>query len=187
MSRMTTRGTLSLRCCRTWAISWASSHWPSGVVGWYSPDEDVPGQDLDDLTWGLRGGFDFTKHFRMQLGAQNFSTDYDTVPGQVDIDQWMLDLSMGWNVNPDSKAVFTVYGGPGWASTDVDFPVLKDTSDSSLTAHVGLGLRVQIANRFYIRPDARWRWIDGDDKSDDRNDWEATLGFGWTLGDVPER
>ena len=153
-------------------------------VGWYSPEEDVAGENLDDATYGMRGGFNFTRHFMMQIGAQMFSTDYPTIAGDVEIDQWMADVSFGWYANPDSRAVFLVYGGPGWSSTDMDFPVLKDDSDSSLSAHVGIAGVIGIGNRFYLRPDARYRWIDGDDGGDDRGDWEATLGFGWTLGEV---
>ena len=153
-------------------------------VGWYTPEDDIPDESLDDVTYGMRGGFNFTKHFMLQFGAQMFSTDYSTPAGDVDVDQWMFDTSFGWYVNPDSRAVFLVYGGPGWSNTDMDFPVVKDESDSSLSAHVGIGGVISFGHRFYLRPDARYRWIDGDDNSDSRGDWEATLGFGWALGTI---
>ncbi len=151
-------------------------------AGWYSPDADVPGESLDDVTYGMRGGYNFTKHFMLQFGGQYFNTDYKTIPGTVDIDIWMFDISMGWMVNPDSRGVFHLYGGPGWSSVDVSIPAAKDESESGLSVHVGVGVQIAATDRFYIRPDARYRWVDGDEGSDDRNDWEATLGFGWYLG-----
>lgn len=151
-------------------------------VGWYVPEEDVTGESLDDLTWGIRGGYNFTSHFMMQFGGQVFTTDYETIAGDVDIDQLMFDASFGWLANPEDRGVFVLYGGPGWVDTEMDPPVGKSVSDSSLSAHVGIGGIIQVKNRFYMRPDARYRWIDGDDSDDDRGDWEVTLGFGWALG-----
>lgn len=155
-------------------------------LGWYVPEDDLHGENLDDVTYGVRGGFSFTKSFMLQFGLQSFSTDVDAALSDVDIDQVMFDVSLGWVVNPEDKAVFMLYGGPGWSETDYDLvvPGLKDESDSSLSAHVGVAGLIQIGNRFYLRPDGRFRWIDGDHVSGDRNDWEITLGFGWALGDV---
>jgi hypothetical protein len=151
-------------------------------AGWYNPEENVPSQDLADWTYGVRGGINFTPHFLFQGGVQRFTTDYDTLVGTVDIEQWMADLSFGWLVNPDNKATFLVYGGPGYAWTNTDFPTIKDADDNSFSAHVGVGGIIQIGKSFYLRPDARYRWIDGDNHNDDRGDWEATFGFGWLLG-----
>lgn len=153
-------------------------------AGWYAPEEDIPGENLDDLTYGLRGGYNFTSHFMLQFGLQRFDTDYRVVGGTVDIDQWMFDVSFGWMVNPEDRGVFMLYGGPGWANTDIDVPVGKDFDDSSLSLHLGVAGLLEITPRFYMRPDGRYRWIDGDSNNDDRGDWEVTLGFGWALGNV---
>ena len=156
-------------------------------AGWYMPEDNVAGQNLDDWTGGIRGGVNFTPHFLFQGGVQVFQTDYATIPGDVNIDQWMADLSFGWMATPDKRATFLIYGGPGYVWTNFDFPTVKDMNDDNWSAHVGIGGILQAGKRFYIRPDVRFRWIDGNGAGNDsRNDWEGTVGFGWLLGDTAE-
>lgn len=157
-------------------------------AGWYMPEDEIAGQNLDDWTGGIRGGVNFTPHFLFQAGVQVFQTDYATIPGNVNIDQWMVDVSFGWIATPERRATFLVYGGPGYTWTNFDFPTVKDVDDNEWSAHVGIGGILQAGQRFYIRPDARYRWIDGSDGAgdDSRGDWEATVGFGWLLGPVAQ-
>lgn len=176
--------------------------------GWYWPDDDST--SLDDLTYGIRGGINFTPAFGMMLGLGYTEADDSAVvvgvlpgpvlygPGRVDTEQWHADLSLVWNVNPDSNAIFQILGGIGYAERDVTFKVagvkpFSTQNNESFTAHFGLAGRFQVTDTFYIRPEARLRWFDqdplevkdglgGKTKDQDRLDYEATIAFGWALG-----
>src|SRR5688572_14153413 len=93
-------------------------------TGWYFPDEmGSSGDNWDDPTFGLRGGYNFTQHFGIGFGVQEFMTDQDFGPDNLDVEYWLVDVSFAWFVNPEDKAVFTLFGGPGYASRDWDFKV----------------------------------------------------------------
>jgi hypothetical protein len=103
------------------------------------------------------------------------------------LDAFLADLSFEWLVNPDDRAVFQVYGGPGYGWVNFDPPTGKDDDDNVLTLHFGVGAKISITDEFYIRPDARIRWFDADEDpaggpDDSHTDLEATIGFGWYLG-----
>lgn len=159
-------------------------------AGWLWPDEDS-GTDLDDLTYGLRLGYNVTEHFGI-MGSLGYWEGSDTVAAgayKLDEDGLFFDLSFEWIVNPDSRSVFIFYGGPGYAGWNADYNdktggLFPDFSidDDVFTLHAGITARFQVTDTFYIRPDARVRWSDNDLRSDDSYDWEATLGLGWYLG-----
>jgi hypothetical protein len=165
-------------------------------AGWYFPDENID-ESHDELVYGVRFGYNLAEHFGMQLDLSHFETDFD-VPapgfpglpaGDYDYDQFMADLSFEWQINPDDRAVFQVYGGPGYAWTDVDGPgSFKADGDDFWSLHAGAGVQIGITDRFYVRPDVRARWFDtdGDDnnafRDDTSVDWQGTVAIGWYLG-----
>jgi len=159
-------------------------------AGWLWPDDD-PGIDTDDLTYGIRLGYNVTEHFGI-TGSLGYWEANDSVAllgyNRLEADGLFFDLSFEWIINPDSRAAFLLFGGPGYASFNGDLVdktgVLSTASfdDDVFTAHAGVALRAQVTDRFYLRPDVRVRWNDSDLHSDDAYDWEASLGFGWYLG-----
>jgi OOP family OmpA-OmpF porin len=158
-------------------------------TGWYWPEGGSGSDPSDAVTYGIRGGYNFTSHFGMQGSVQGINTDLDnpTPLADTDIESVFTDLSFEWLVNPDDRAVFEVFGGPGYSWTSIDPPVGKTDDDNVFTMHFGIGAKITAANNFYIRPDARVRWFSDDENgagtSDDgHTDWEISLGIGWYLG-----
>ncbi len=84
---------------------------------------------------------------------------------------------------------WAILGGLGWASGEFEINVPGDSndlkiSDDAFTYHVGMAWRWDFGESFYIRPDARIRFLqlDGDARGKyDSEDAEVRLGFGWRL------
>jgi len=165
--------------------------------GWYFPENESLVSDPEDgFTYGVRGGYYFTQRFGVQLGLQGADLDYELnapLSGAADISMFMADVSFIVNVNPDARAVFHVFGGPGYSWTNTELPHIApnfDDDDNVWTAHVGIGTDIQATERFYIRPDVAIRWFSEDEDdtpgassdSDSHTDWQFTLGFGWRFG-----
>lgn len=91
--------------------------------------------------------------------------------GRVDLA--FADLSLRWMPRPEERARYYAVGGPGVLRVEVDDDVGGDPDDE-LTAHLGAGVEIGLGRRFVLRPDVRWRWIDGDDDLHT----EATVGVG---------
>lgn len=165
-------------------------------AGWYWPD-DGPGISLDDLTFGVRGGINFTPAFGLLIGAGYWEgsegVTLATVPPasfKAKAEQWHGDISLVWNINPDSRSVFQFFGGPGYAETDVTnwalvggAAVKGTASKGTWTGHAGFGVRIACTDTFYIRPEGRVRYFDDvPGGNGERWDYEASIGFGWALG-----
>ena len=125
----------------------------------------------------------------MQGSVQGINTDLDNPSplSDTNIESIFTDLTFEWLVNPDDRAVFELFGGPGFSWTSINPPVGKNDDDDVFTLHFGVGAKISATNNFYIRPDARVRWFADDENSagssdDGHIDWEVTLGFGWYLG-----
>ena len=168
------------------------------LAGWYWPENETPVADPDaGFTYGLRLGYNFTDRFGLQVGFQGLDTNYDLVApltGAADISSLMTDVSMIWHANPDSRAVFHVFGGPGYSWTSIEVPTVAlpdlEDDDDVFTMHLGLGASIYATDNFYIRPDIAGRWFMEDEDnavgagtdSDSHTDWQFTLGFGWQWG-----
>lgn len=155
-------------------------------LGWMFPENDISGQSLDDFTWAVRGGYHFTPHLSLLFSAQKFHTDIDTVGAEVDVDQLFLDVPVVWSFNPDSKSVFQVWGGVGYAIRDFDFAAAGTVDDDAdaLSLNFGLGSEIAVTEKFYIRPETSGRWLEGNDAGtiEDGIDWQVGVGFGWYIG-----
>ena len=137
--------------------------------GWY-----IPASVDNDVTLGLRFGGNWTKSFNLQATIGYLDTTEEVAGVDVDFQMTFVDLSAGWNANPDSKAVCVLFAGPGWAWIDADSNSIAG-NDNSFTMNVGVALKYQATDKLYVRPDIRGRWID---QSGDF-DWEASIGLGW--------
>lgn len=167
-------------------------------AGWYWPEnESTVADPSDDWTYGLRLGYNFTNRFGLQFGVQGLNTDYNlTAPlsGSADIDALMTDLSLIWHANPDDRAVFHVFGGPGYSWSTIEAPSILDPKfeddDDVFTMHLGIGVNIYATKNFYIRPDVAGRWFFEDEDNalgpgtdgDSHTDWQFTLGLGWEWG-----
>ena len=158
------------------------------VIGWYWPESQTGADVQDDFTGGVQGGYNFTKHFGLEGSVLGFDSSVNNPAPFADTSVRALttDLSFEWLANPDKRAVFELYGGPGYAWQDVNPPGPKNSiSEDVWTMHVGVGTKISITDNFYIRPDARVRWFDGDNKAghiDSHTDWQTTVSFGWYIG-----
>jgi hypothetical protein len=155
-------------------------------VGWLWPDEEDNSDDdeLDDVTGGVRLGYNWTPRFGIQGSVQGWQADGGS--SDADLEAWFIDLAAVWNVNPDNRATVIIYGGPGWSTWDLEDEDSR-LDDDHFTVHVGVGCRAQVTPRFYVRPNAQAHWIKVDNDKDDDDDednltWELTVGFGWVLG-----
>jgi hypothetical protein len=160
-------------------------------AGVYFPD----GSTFDEAaTYGLRFGRAFTSRWGGEISAGYYEDDAVTGAGTVasptldnDLDIINIDLDVVFFANPDSSAVFTVYGGIGWANTDwKQTDVVAKTSTSadsdSFTVNAGIGGRFYLGaeERVFLRIDGRARYFE--DRDDDEIDFEATFGVGWVWG-----
>jgi hypothetical protein len=91
----------------------------------------------------------------------------------IDVELTLVDLSFQWFTNPGSGTEFFLFAGPGWAYVDA-----AGFNDDSLTVHGGLGVKIPLGEKVYLRPDARVRWFDNGGDTD----VEASLAQGFELG-----
>jgi len=161
-------------------------------TGWYFPDPvDVSDNSgWDDFTAALRGGYNFNQHFGMGFAVQAFMTDQDMGADDIDTEYWLVDVSFAWYANPEDKAVFTVFGGPGYAMRDWEWDIAKanDFDEDGFAGHFGIAGEIQCTEHFYIRPEAMLRWIPGNGDTpygndiEDSTDWQVGVGWGWYIG-----
>lgn len=163
------------------------------VTGWYWPENGSLSTDPDsDFTAGLRFGYNFTNRFGIQGNAQWLATSFErSAPfagSSGDVTATIVDLSLIWNANPDDRAVFHVFGGPGYAWTNIDLTPAVEDDDDVFTLHLGLGASIYATKHFYIRPDVAVRWFSEDEGStptvdgDGHTDFQFTVGLGWEWG-----
>lgn len=150
---------------------------------------DQPELD-DDVTFGGRYGYDFTKHWGIE-GSVAFSPNSATdVPGSdIDMDILTLDVDAVWHFTPDARAVGYLMGGAGFITADLDEPIrgtvrgkdVRIDDDSGFTLNGGVGVKFFVAEVFMIRVEARYRFVDAllDRFDDSLNTVETTVGAGW--------
>jgi len=147
--------------------------------------EYFPDQALDNsLTYGVRGAYHWTDSLASEVTVGRLSPSLDFAPGAgIDVHITLVDLSTAWTFNPGHRAEVSLFAGPGWSFFDANAHVGNVTVDSasgdSFTLHAGVGLRIHLSDRVYLRPDVRARWFE---KADNSVDYEASLGLGFRLG-----
>jgi opacity protein-like surface antigen len=122
-------------------------------------------------TIGARFGGFFTEHFGMEGQVWYSPSDLEfefsgTVSDSLDIDIWGFDASIVLCPNPSGKYNFLVLGGIGYLNGDIDLNVPgEDSSESedSTTLHVGAAVDLFVTDDVYIRPDARYLYVEGFD------------------------
>lgn len=146
----------------------------------------------DDFTFGLRFGKRQAEKWGWQVSAGNFDADdaLERLENQTDlsINLVLVDLSFLYHVGGGN---FFVYGGPGFASLDLDVNgvgpggpleiVNIDETETNFSIHAGLGYSADIGSSAFLRFDSRFRYIDADVYEGD-TDVELTLAIGWNFG-----
>jgi hypothetical protein len=155
--------------------------------------EQDPGPDrLDsETTFGFRYGWDYSRRVGMQFEFWRYDTDGDFTVGMssgtFDLDLNGFELSVHGFLRPDSRMSILLFGGIGGVFGELDASVsgplpigFSNLQDDSFTAHAGAGLRIQLGEHVYLRPDARLRWIEK--REDDETDSVLTLALGFNFG-----
>lgn len=144
----------------------------------------------DDVTYGVRYGYNFTNNWGIELSLGRTGSSVTGLVGRdIDLDLTTLDVDAIWHFNTGSQLVPYVVAGLGYASADLDAPIVglangapvRINDDEGFTANAGAGLKYYVNDRFLVRLEARYRYLDGVvDKFDDSlNTVETTLGVGW--------
>ena len=153
-------------------------------AGIYFPD----GSMFDEnATYGLRLGRAFTSRWGGEISGGYYNDDMNVGVINNDIDIINIDLDVVFFANPDSKGVFTVFGGIGWANTDLTVTdkglgTSASFDSDSFTVNAGIGGRFYLGadEQIYLRFDAKARYYE--DRATDEVDLEATFGVGWVWG-----
>lgn len=144
----------------------------------------------DDVTYGVRAGYNFNQTWGIETSLGFNSNSVMGLAGNdADIDLSTIDVNAVWNFRPSSRLVPYLTAGAGYASADLDAPIQGTVSgqpvsiddDSGFTLNAGFGAKYFVNDRFMIRFDARYRYLDAvlDKFADSPNTIEATLGLGW--------
>jgi outer membrane beta-barrel protein len=156
-------------------------------------DRQISGQTPkldDDLTFGLRYGYNVTDALGIELSAGHSPNALTQVAGgDIDLDLTTLDLDAVWNFNNGTKFLPYVLAGVGYASADLDRRVVGTVAgqpvaladDEGFTLNAGVGAKYFLTDRFIIRAEARYRYLDKvlDRFDESLNTVETTLGVGY--------
>lgn len=146
----------------------------------------------DDVTYGLRYAYNFTDTWGVEVSlGQSRSSVTRLNGGDIDLDLTTLDVDAVWNIDTGSRFVPYLLAGVGYASADLDRPIVGLVSsravriddDDGFTANAGVGAKYFATDRFLVRLEARYRYVDAVvDRFDDAlSTVETTLGIGWTF------
>lgn len=171
-----------------------ATHELEGFLGWYFPSTlelepfNAELDYQDTLGFGVRYGYrtdgpwGFSASWtRVDLDAAN---PEDIGCSTCDFNVDFADFSLDWY---PGNGNWSLFGGLGWATGEfnVDVPGTsndRELSDDAFTWHVGTAWAWRIGESFYLRPDARIRFLELDEDGQgryDSEDMELRLGFGW--------
>ena len=144
----------------------------------------------DDITYGVRYGYNFNQAWGLEVSMGFNPTSVTGLAGNdIDIDLSMVDINAVWHFSPYGRFVPYLTAGAGYAVADLDVPIggtvngqpVSIDDDSGFTLNAGFGAKYFVNDRFLIRFDARYRYLDAvvDSFADSPGTVEATLGIGW--------
>jgi len=172
-----------------------ASHELEGFFTWYLPSE----LELDELNTKIdyqdTSGFGARYGYRNDNGPWGFSVTWSHVdldaanPEDIgcstcDFNVDFADFSFDWYPGNHD---WDLFAGLGWVTGDFEVDVPGDSNDRSIsddafTYHLGTAYTWRIGQAFYIRPDARVRFMELDEQGQaryDSEDLELRVGFGW--------
>jgi outer membrane beta-barrel protein len=144
----------------------------------------------DDITFGLRYGYNITNALGVELSAGRTPTSVKNLAGgDIDLDLTTLDLDAVWNFNNGSRFYPYVLAGVGYATADLDRRILGTVGaqpvsiadDNGFTLNAGVGAKYLATDHLILRAEARYRYLDKvvDRFDQSANTVETTLGVGW--------
>ncbi|HEY0683288.1 MAG TPA: porin family protein [Steroidobacter sp.] len=154
-------------------------------IGGRTPELD------DDVTYGLRYGYNFTDAWGLELSLGQTNTAVTGLPGRdTDLDLTTFDVDAVYHFNPGGRFVPYVLAGLGYASADLDRPIAGTVSgvgpvriddDNGFTVNAGVGAKYFVTDSVSLRLDARYRYLDKvvDRFDDSLNTFETTFGIGY--------
>ena len=154
-------------------------------IGGYRPEVD------DDVTYGLRYGFNFTEAWGLELSLGETKTSVTRLSGRdIDFDLTTFDVDAVYHFNPSGRLVTYVLAGVGYASADLDRPIiatinggmpLRIDDDNAFTLNAGIGAKIFVSPAISLRLEARYRYLDKvvDRFDDPLNTFETTFGVGF--------
>jgi outer membrane beta-barrel protein len=146
----------------------------------------------DDLTFGLRYGYNITDALGIELSAGHSPNSITKVAGSdIDLDLTTLDVDAVWNFNNGTRFSPYVLAGVGYASADLDRRIqgvvagqpVSIADDDGFTLNAGFGAKYYATDHLFIRAEARYRYLDKvlERFDDSLNTVETTLGVGWSF------
>lgn len=156
-------------------------------------DTEISGQTPeldDDFTYGFRYAFNLTPNFALEASVgETLTSATKLAGGDVDLDLSTLDLDAVWHFNPGQRVVAYAVGGAGYARANLDDPIAGTVNgqpvsiddDQGFTLNAGAGAKFYVNDRFLVRLEARYRYLDGvlERYDDSLNTVETTLGVAW--------
>jgi len=156
-------------------------------------DRAVSGQTPkldDDITYGVRYSYSITDALGIEASVGRSQSSVTKVAGgDIDLDLTTIDVDAVWNFNNGTRFSPYVLAGVGYASADLDRPIIGTVGaqpvsiqdDEGFTLNAGIGAKYFITDNFLIRAEARYRYLDKvvDRFDDSLNTVEATLGVGY--------
>jgi len=156
-------------------------------------DRDISGTTPeldDDITYGLRYGYNFTNSFGIEASLGNAASSATKLAGQdIDLDLTTLDFDAVWHFDTGSKLVPYVLAGAGYAKANLDRPITGTVNgqpvslddDEGFTLNAGVGAKYFVTDNVLVRLEARYRYVDAvlDNLDESLNTVETTLGVGW--------
>jgi OOP family OmpA-OmpF porin len=145
----------------------------------------------DDVTYGLRYGYNFSDAWGLELSLGQTNTSVTGLPGaDTDLDLTTFDVDAVYHFNPQGRFVPYVLAGVGYASADLDRPIVGVVSgigpariddDNGFTLNAGVGAKYFLTDTVSLRLDARYRYLDKvvDRFDDSLNTFETTFGIGF--------
>ena len=126
----------------------------------------------------------------VELSAGNTASSATKLAGRdIDLDLRTVDVDAVWHFLPGSRFSPYLVGGAGYAQADLDNPIagtvngqaVRIDDDGGFTANAGIGAKYFVNNRFMIRLEARYRYVDKvlDNFDNSLSTVETTLGVGW--------
>jgi hypothetical protein len=171
------------------------NYWPSDIdypvfVGGVESTASI--EYKSDWTWGIRYGRKINDVFGIGIRWTTFDFNSARRPGGPDCGECKFDGDFA-----DFSAEFYPKGGNfaliagiGWVTSEFEVPQPglnnnPKVSDDDFTFHLGLSYTFKLGEKFYLRPEYLFRYIDisaGDlGATYDDEDSQATLGLGWTF------
>ena len=146
----------------------------------------------DDVVYGLRYDYNVTDVWGVELSASHNPNSVTRLAGgDIDLDLTTVDLDAVWNFDLGTRFVPYVLAGIGYAFADLDRPIqgivndqpVSIGDDDGFTLNAGIGAKYFATDRFIVRLEGRYRYLDGlvDAFDDSLNTFETTLGVGWAF------